>query len=56
MQTVGQEVEHVVVVRQPARRGRQPEVTVFRQHQILDAETNFKILFVVRHPVVEQQR
>merc|ERR1719234_1475601 len=45
---------HIMVVRQTSSGRRNSKVSILWQDNVLRADTHLKVLFVVRHPVVEE--
>lgn len=55
IQTIGQEMQDVVIVRKASRRRRNPEITIFGQRDVLHTEAHLVVLLVASHAVVEEQ-
>ena len=53
-QTVSDQLEHIMVVRQTSCGRRNSKVSILWQDNVLRADTHLKVLFVVGHPVVEE--
>ena len=53
-QTVSDQLEHIMVVRQTSCGRRNSKVSVLWQDNVLRPDTHLKVLVVVRHPVVEE--
>ena len=54
-ETVGDQLEDVVIVSESSGSCGDTEVTVLRQHNVLRPHAHLEVLVVVRHPVVEEQ-
>ena len=53
-QTVGDQLEHIVVVRQTSCGRRHSEISVLWQDNVLRPDAHLKVFFVIRHPIVEE--
>ena len=53
-QTMGDQLEHIVVVCQTSCGRRHSKISVLWQDNVLRSDAHFKVLLIVRHPVVEE--
>ena len=53
-QTVGDQLEHIVVVCQTSCGRRHSKISVLWQDNVLRSDAHLKVLLIVRHPVVEE--